>query len=218
MEEGVFEKKLEKQNKRIQELEQKNAQLVGVIENLSEGVILEETIDQSRKIEEQKEELEAIIENIADGISIFDNKGQYTLFNKKAREIFLSSYDIVKIGDGCKESEYYDVDGEKIDLENNPSIRVMRGEKFKNMRMTIKFPHKTLQVDISGTPIYDSEGKFILGVICSEDMTEYLKHEESIRSRYEFLNRIIDTFDLPVVRLSCPDLKIIRILIKRHLV
>ena len=208
MEEGISEKNLERLNKRIQELEQKNAQLVSVIENLTEGVILEETIDQSRKIEEQKEELEVIVENIADGICFFDDKGRYTLFNKKAREIFLSSYDIVKIGDGCKKSEYYDVDGEKIDLENNPSIRVLRGETFKNMRMIVKSPHKTIQVDVSGTPIYDSEGKFILGIIGARDMTEYLKHEESIRSRYEILNKIIDTFDLPVVRLSCPDLMI----------
>ena len=44
-----------------------------------------ETIKQSRKIEKQKQELEAIIENIADGISIFDNKGQYILFNKSAK-------------------------------------------------------------------------------------------------------------------------------------
>ena len=171
-----------------------------------------ETIEQSRKIEEQKKELEAIIENIADGISIFDNKGQYILFNKSAREMFFPSYEYIdKIDDEYKQSEFYDINGEKIDSENTPARRVMRGEKFKNMRMAVKFPHKTLQIDVSGTPIYDSEGKFTLGVLCSRDMTDYFKHEEAIRSRYEFLNRMIDTFDLPVVRLSCPDLKIVDI-------
>ena len=171
-----------------------------------------ETIEQSRKIEEQKKELEAIIENISDGISIFDNKGKYILFNKSAREMYFPSYEYMdKIGDGYKQSEFYDIDGEKIDLENIPARRVMRGEKFKNMRIAVKFPHKTLQIDVSGTPIYDSEGKFTLGVLCSRDMTDYFKHEEAIRSRYEFLNRMIDTFDLPVIRLSCPDLKIVDI-------
>ncbi len=99
----------------------------------------------------------------------------------------------------------------QIEPENSPSSRVMRGEKFKNMRIIVKFPHKTLQIDISGTPIYDSEGKFSLGVLCSRDMTDYFKHEEATRSRYEFLNRMINTFDLPVVRLSCPDLLIVDI-------
>lgn len=171
-----------------------------------------ETIEQSKKFKEQKKQLEAIIENISDGISIFDNKGQYTLFNKSAREMLFPSYQYLdKIGNGYKQCELYGIDGEKIDSENFPARRVMRGEKFKNIRMAVKFPHKTLQIDVSGTPIYDSEGKFALGVFCSRDMTDYFKHEEAIRSRYEFLNRMIDTFDLPVVRLSCPDLKVVGI-------
>ena len=169
-----------------------------------------ETIEQSRKIEEQKKELEAIIENIADGICIFDDKGQYISFNKSEREMFSPYYEhMVKTSDWYKQCELYDIDGEKISSENTPSARVMRGESLKNMRMTVKSPDKTLQIDVSGTPIYDSEGKFTLGVLCSRDMTDDYKHEEAVKRRYEFSNKIIDTFDLPVVRLSCPDLKIV---------
>ncbi|WP_258880606.1 sensor histidine kinase [Clostridium estertheticum] len=40
---------------------------------------------------------------------------------------------------------------------------------------------------------------------------ECLEHEEAIKRRFEILRRVINTFDLPVVRLSCPDLKIIAI-------
>ncbi|WP_259472500.1 PAS domain-containing sensor histidine kinase [Clostridium estertheticum] len=40
---------------------------------------------------------------------------------------------------------------------------------------------------------------------------ECLEHEEAIKRRFEILKRVINTFDLPVVRLSCPDLKIIAI-------
>ena len=40
---------------------------------------------------------------------------------------------------------------------------------------------------------------------------EQKKELESIRNKYELLYRIIDTFDLPVVRLSCPDLRVIDI-------
>ncbi|MBC8059779.1 MAG: PAS domain-containing sensor histidine kinase [Clostridiaceae bacterium] len=171
-----------------------------------------EAIEQSKKIAEQKKELEAIIENISDGISIFDDKEQYILFNKSAREIFFPSYENVdKTGNGIKQSELLSIDGEEINPEDIPARRVMRGEKFKNMRMAVKFPYKTLQIDISGTPIYDSEGKFSLGVLCSRDMTDYFKHEEAERNRYEFLYRMIDTFDLPVVRVSCQDLKVVDI-------
>ncbi len=171
-----------------------------------------ETIEQSKKIEEQKKELEAIIENIADGISTFDSSGQYILFNKLAREMFFTSYgDLDNIGSVFKHCEIYKINGEKMDSENNPCYRVMRGEKFKNMKMLVKSPNKTVQIDISGTPIYDNDGKFTLGVLSSRDMTDYYKHEEAIRGRFEILDRIIDTFDLPVIRLSCPDLKIVDI-------
>jgi len=171
-----------------------------------------ETIKQSKQIENYKVELEDIIENIADGVSLFDKKGKYTLFNKSEREMFYPYCDYMEItSDWYRESEFYDMDGGRIDLEDIPSHRVMRGEKFKNMRMAVKFPHKTLEIDVSGTPIYDNEGKFTLGMLCSRDMTDYYKHEEAIRSRFEILNRIIDTFDLPVVRLSCPNFKIVDI-------
>ena len=170
-----------------------------------------ETIQQSKKIEEQKKELEAIIENIDDGITIFDSRGQYISINKSAREMYFPSYECIgTIGDEYTQSEFYNTLGEKINSEDTPA-RVIKGESFKNMRIAVKFPHKTLQIDVSGTPIYDSEGKFTLGVLCSRDMTSYFKHEEAIRSRYEFLSRMVDTFDLPVVRLSCPDLKIVDI-------
>ncbi|HEY5563392.1 MAG TPA: HAMP domain-containing sensor histidine kinase [Clostridiaceae bacterium] len=87
----------------------------------------------------------------------------------------------------------------------------MKGEYFKDLRMSIKFPNKTLQVAVSGAPIYDNEGNFILRVLCHRDMTDYFNQVEAIRSKYEFMDRMIDTFDLPVVRLSCTDLKIVDI-------
>ncbi|MBU3158299.1 PAS domain-containing protein [Clostridium frigoris] len=171
-----------------------------------------ETINQSRKIEEQKKELEAIIENIADSIAIFDDKGKYILVNKTSRELFHASYNSMdNISEGYDTSEFYDTYGKQLDSENIPANRVMRGEEFKNMRVIVKSPNKTLQVDINGTPIYDSNGKFSLGVLCSRDMTDYFKHEEITRSRYEFLNNMVNTFDLPVVRLTCPDFKIVDI-------
>jgi len=171
-----------------------------------------ETILQSKKIEEQKKELDAVIENITDGIYIFDNKGQYKLFNKSAREIFFPHDEYLNnIGDWESQSEFYGIDGQKIDSENFPARRVIRGEKFKNTRVSMKLPNKTLQMDVSGTPIYDEKGDFSLGVFCCRDMTGYYKQEEILRSRNDFLNRLIDNLEVPVIGLSCQDLKVLKI-------
>lgn len=169
-----------------------------------------EYINQSKKIEEQKKELGAVLENISDGIFIFDKNGKYTFFNKTAREVFLPIYSGLEcIGDNDNKAKYYDIDGKLISVNNIPARRVLRGEKFRNMRIIVKTTGKTLQKDVSGTPIYDDNGNFILGVLCSRDMTEYFKQGEAERNKLKFMNRIIDTFDLPVIRVSCPDLKVI---------
>ena len=49
---------------------------------------------------------------------------------------------------------------------------------------------------------------YIQSVERQNSIIEQKKELETIRSRYEFLNRMIDTFDLPVIRLLCPDLKV----------
>ena len=178
--------------------------------DVTKDVLKNQNIERQNRIIKKQNEVAGIIENISDGISIFDNKGKYLIFNKSARKIFFPFCETIDTTSyGYKQPKLYDMLGEKIDLENIPSHRVRRGEKFENMRVTVSSPAKTLEIAVSGTPIYDDFGEFSLGVVCSRDMTEYCKREESIRSRFEILNKVIDTFDLPVLRLSCPDFKII---------
>lgn len=165
-----------------------------------------ETILQSKKIQEQKEKLNAIIENITEGIAIFDSKGKYKLFNKAAREMFFDSSQCLD-----EESEVYDSNGEKINLENYASRRVIAGEKFKNMDLTVKYPYKTLRIDASGIPIYNKKGEFLLGITCFKDMTSFYNQEKILRNRNEFLNRFIYNLEIPVLALSCNELEILKI-------
>jgi signal transduction histidine kinase len=169
-------------------------------------------ISKNRKIEEQKKELEAIIESISDGITIIDDKGKFKLFNKNARKTFFPPMDY--FGDVCdwyKESELFYYKGDKIPIENTPKNRILLGEKFSNLKITAKYPNKLVHLDVSGTPIYDNKGEFALGVISSRDMTNYYKQEEILKGRNEFLYKIIDNLELPVVRLSCPGLEALEI-------
>jgi signal transduction histidine kinase/PAS domain-containing protein len=166
-------------------------------------------LNKNRKIEEQKKELEAIVESISDGISIIDDKGEFKLFNENARETFFPPKDYLgDVHEWNKQIEFFHFEGNKIPPENIPNTRVFRGERFSNLKVTARFPNKLVHLDVSGTPIYDSEGKFALGVVCSRDMTNYYKREEIIESRNEFLYRLIDNLELPVIRLSCPGLKV----------
>lgn len=149
--------------------------------------------EQSEIIRQQKEQLESILENMNDAHSILDKNGKYIMFNTAAKKMFFPSNEYVeKFGDRYYQAEYFDMTGKKISFEDMPASRVMRGEKFSDMRMNIKFPDKTLYIDVSGTPIYDKDGDFLLGVLYSRDITQHVKDEEIIIKQKEKLEAIID--------------------------
>lgn len=67
--------------------------------------------------------------------------------------------------------------------------------------------------DVSGTPIYDSEGNFIAGVLICCNIADRLKNEEKflLKTQYDLLNRMIENLDLGFVRCSYPEFNIIDI-------
>jgi len=93
------------------------------------------------------------------------------------------------------------------------------------------FSRGTTYLDSTQTPIFENgEMKYILHT--AVDVTQrvsknknmevqnsilkqhkqiimnYCKNEQFLTNKYEIASRVIDTFDLPVIRLSCPDLRI----------
>ena len=67
-------------------------------------------MDLEQTVYESNEKLKAIIENISEALFIFDKDGNYTTFNKSARDIFPSTFhNFSKIGDSLKENKYYDI-------------------------------------------------------------------------------------------------------------
>ena len=77
--------------------------------------------------------------------------------------------------------------------------------------MFVSHPDKEYFVEISSTPIYNAYGDLTIVVTCFHEITETVNQSRKIIEQYEFLNRMIDTFDLPVLRLSCPELKIVAV-------
>jgi len=177
-----------------------------VCSELSERKRLEE------ELRKQKKQLETIIENISDGISIINSKGQFISYNKSARDSMLPAYKYLKKDSSSdKNLTIHDINGEDILPENLPTDRIMAGQSFKNMRLSITMPKNIIQLNVSGTPIFDSYGNFSMGVIFTRDITDSLKHEQVLNGRYEFLIRMLDNLDLPVIRIACPELEVINI-------
>lgn len=88
-----------------------------------------------------------------------------------------------------------------------PFNRVIRGEKFSNYKIIIDNKKGVRYREISGTPVYDSDGNFQVGVLISRDITDRLKNETSIilKAQYDLLSRMIENLELGIIRLSYPE-------------
>jgi len=137
---------------------------------------------QKEQLEQQNAQLDAIIENMSDALLIFDKDGNYTRLNKTAREIYapLCGHS-KKVGDGRKQAVYFDSNGCLIPHEEVLERRVRRGEKVENFQMKIQYGEKSIYTEANGTPVYNNRGDFIAGVLCCRDITKKILMENSLK-------------------------------------
>ncbi len=156
---------------------------------VSLGIIINrdvtEQVNYEKHIKEQKELFEAILDNMQESIYVFDKDGKYVIKNKVARERF--SRDFKELGEGYRATEIYDLEGNKILIEETPIYRVKCGEIVKNNIVNFTKDGMEYYNIISGTPIYDSSGDFLYGVVSFLDVTEMMKSQQDLKDAQEKL-------------------------------
>ncbi|MDF2506003.1 PAS domain-containing protein, partial [Clostridium sp.] len=182
--------------------------LIQIIKDVTESVI-------SRKlIEKQNKELEAIIDNIYEDLVIFDSNGKFIKMNNMARNSQKINYKAANNTDDLyKQVEFYDFNDNKIDYKDMPINRIIRGEIIHNLKLAVKQNNQIEYREVSGTPIYDSEGNFIAGIALSNDINERIKYEKNLfmTAQFESLTKIVNNLDLGFARYSYPEFKLISI-------
>ncbi|MDF2531260.1 MAG: domain S-box protein [Clostridia bacterium] len=146
------------------------------------GQDMTEVMVSRQLIVNQKEQLEAIMENMSDAIFIIDGNGKYILQNKSALEYF--GTDLKQVGDAAKAAKYFEMDGEEITLDEMPEAMMLKGIETKDKVIHIQFPRKEIYVSVSATPIFDKKGNYVIGVLSSRDITEYIKRNETIKEQH----------------------------------
>lgn len=160
--------------------------------------------------------LKAVIENMSEEFIIFDNSSRFIMINKSVWDNPV--YDNSKMNDYhefCEQVKYYDLMGKVLSFDDIPSQRVLRGEKFSDLRLKIVNEARNLSSyrEYSGTPIYDDSKNIIGGLIITRDAEEKMKLEEStyIRAHINSLSEIIENLDLGLARYTYPDFNFIDI-------
>lgn len=172
------------------------AALIPIFENESLKYVIEITDDitdrvrHRKRIEEQtetlkrkKKQLEAIIENMTDSIFIFDKKGKYIFANKAARKSVETP--LKKVGDYYRNVSCFDASGNKLPYTETPEYYVFNRKTVEEMLIHVKKNTKERYISVSGIPILDEKGDLQYGVLCSRDITEKLKHANTVRSWQE---------------------------------
>lgn len=149
--------------------------------------------EQAKTISTQKQQLETIMENMTEALFVLDKGGRYILINKAGRERIGVSLE--RIGDSCSHVEFFDMEGNRVPLEETANYQVLQGIPVSDKVILMKTPFNQMYVNINGAPIFDEKGDLLYGVIISRDVTEKVKHEQEIIKKNRQLEAIIDNID-----------------------
>lgn len=173
------------------------------------GTDVTKTVLDRIRLEEQRQELEAIIQNMSDGVFLFDQGKHATPLNRRAREFLYNPESVNKIGD-AKDTKYFDMDGKQIQIGDLTPSMVLQGETIQSFYLRVQRPDGEFYYSVSGSPIYDNDGRVKQAIVCTRDITEQTRYEENLllASQYHLMNNIIEKMDLGCTIASYPDFKI----------
>lgn len=130
--------------------------------------------------------LQAVVDSMADGLIVFDMDGNVLDMNPAALRIhgFESVSEARKhLSESPETFVAFGLDGRPLPIDDWPMARVLRGETFTNFELGARRADtgKEWIGSYSGTPVRDSDGRMIQGVLTARDVTEQKRAEESLR-------------------------------------
>ncbi|HYH75458.1 MAG TPA: PAS domain-containing sensor histidine kinase [Candidatus Saccharimonadales bacterium] len=151
-----------------------------------------------RHLEERQAELEAVFQSVIDGIGVFDMQGNLVLLNEAlARMNGYPSSEAMKqdIDSFAKIYQLSRPDGSLLPVDSWPISRALRGDAFSSMEVKGKRLDTGQEWDFSfsGSPVIDQNGKQILAITVTRDITESKKAEAELRESEERFRNLADT-------------------------
>jgi two-component system, cell cycle sensor histidine kinase and response regulator CckA len=150
--------------------------------------LLEETRKTAAEVARNRAQLEAVFHGVSDGIAVFDMQGQAILVNDA--EALISGYsgpEEMRRSLDCfgEVYELMNASDHLVPQEDWPVARALRGESFndRELRARRKDTGRAWYFSFSGGPIYDDEGRQILAVMVTRDITERWLAREALRQR-----------------------------------
>lgn len=173
----------------------------------------EELLEKNKIIERQKNRLEAILETVSKSIvlCVFDKHGRFIDGNSLAENCFTHFKTIRDLKEASEAGMYYDESGNELSFEELPINRVLEGKNVSGYKLAIKHKGEVKHYIVNGTPIFDNQGDYIMGLICGWDITERIKYQQLLEKQRDYLLKVFNSLDLPIIHMTYPDLRVIEL-------
>ncbi|PYG90344.1 PAS domain S-box-containing protein [Ruminiclostridium sufflavum DSM 19573] len=123
---------------------------------------------------------ETLPKDVSDIISALDKDGAYAIIGNKAKDYFSPTDSLEKAGCTYREGTYYDKSGNELPSKMLPIVQVLNGEKTIQERLVYTSDLGTFYFNLKGSPVYDSEGKQLMGISCSLNVTGQVKNNKKL--------------------------------------
>ena len=154
-------------------------------------------------------QLEPVFQAIQDGIVVTDMEGAFLLVNKtEARIHGFPTAEAMKQNLAFYR-ELYELsypEGKPLPFEEWPINRVLKGESITNLELRARRRDTGQEwlFSVSGEPVRDEQGKQILAVLGTRDITEQRRAEESLRASENRFRVVFETAAVGIARVA-PD-------------
>ena len=150
--------------------------------------------DQNRSLQQNEAQLRTIIENLQEGLAVTDPGGRLLHFNRAALVLHGLDNPVESQNYFVKFRELFELtslDGQPLPMDQWPLARVLRGERFQDLELNIR--QKALGWErvfsYGGTLVHDSRGSPMIAVMTMSDVTERKRNDEALRDAKTDLER-----------------------------
>ena len=133
---------------------------------------------------EQRARLNTLLANLGEGVAIADASGRVSMVNDVARTILSFGEREVKDVASFHSWLGYHSDGRRLEAEELPLARALRGEQFSDWEVRCKLPNDEQRtVVFTGSSVKDESNRVVLAIVVFRDVTQ-LRRLEVQREEY----------------------------------
>ncbi len=136
--------------------------------------------------------------NVSDIISALDEDGAYAIIDNNAVDYFSPTNSLEKAECTYRDGKYYDHSNNELPSKRLPIVQIINGEKTIQEKLVYTSGLGTFYLNLIGSPFYDSQGKILMGISYSLDITGQVKNNKKLvypANILEIANDAIVAFD-----------------------